>query len=56
MFSFQPPDLGASTKYQIALSLARAFSQIAWRLPPPRKAWKRHGNEIARLGDDFASI
>src|SRR5258708_35214917 len=30
----------ASTKYQIAVLVVRSCSWLAWRLPPPRKAWQ----------------
>lgn len=32
---------GATTKYQVALLLVKRFPDLEWRLPPPRKAWKR---------------
>ena len=32
---------GATTKYQIAMSLVKAFPDLDWKLPPARKAWKR---------------
>jgi len=30
----------ASTKQEIASLLAQDFPDLAWRLPPPRKAWQ----------------
>jgi len=33
--------LGVTTKYQVALFLTKQFPELEWKLPPPRKAWKR---------------
>jgi len=30
----------AETKYEIALAVARILPELAWRLPPKRKAWQ----------------
>jgi RNase H-fold protein (predicted Holliday junction resolvase) len=38
---------GASTKYQIAVLVVRSFSCVAWRLPPPRKAWQGEHRNMA---------
>ena len=32
---------GVITKYQTALVLTKRFGELEWKLPPPRKAWKR---------------
>jgi len=37
----------ATTKYQIASLLIRIFSALAWRLPPPRKAWEGEHRNMA---------
>src|SRR5713226_6758614 len=36
-----------STKYQVAISLAVAFPELAWRLPPRRKAWETENWQMA---------
>lgn len=48
-------DKGAHTKYRAALFLLNQFPELEWKLPPPRKAWKReHPNmsifDAAALG------
>jgi hypothetical protein len=32
--------LNAETKYEIALAVAKILPELAWRLPPKRKAWQ----------------
>jgi RNase H-fold protein (predicted Holliday junction resolvase) len=40
-------DQGATTKYQTALFLVRLFTELEWRLPPPRKAWQREHRNMS---------
>ena len=38
---------GITTKYEIALFLVRAFPDLAWRLPLPRRAWQAEHRNMA---------
>ena len=40
-------ELGATTKYQIALFLVEAFPTLASRLPPPRRPWRGEHRNMA---------
>ena len=33
-------NLGCETRDEIAVALARIFPEVAWRLPPKRRAWQ----------------
>ena len=38
---------GATTKYQIASLLVERFPELEWKLPRPRKAWRREHPNMA---------
>lgn len=46
----------AQSKHAIAAALARSFPELAWRLPPARKIWKKEDGRLALFDAVAAAV